>query len=338
MVGIAEVARAAGVSPATASRALTGRGYVAAATRDRVARTARELGYVASRSAANLVTGRTQTVAVLVPTLSRWFFAEVVEGAQSALWAEGHELALYAAAAGTPVRTEVFDALLSSKRFDGIVAVGIEPDSREEERLAAFGRPVVGVGAHSVAVPSVGIDDAATARVAAEHLVELGHRDICFIGGPPDGGSHGDRQRVAGAQAALHEAGLPVPMRVIDCASTTTPDGFAAAGAVLADRRTRPTALVAVCDEVAVGASIAARRLGIRVPADLSIVGIDDHPMAEMFSLTTMRQRPREQGERAVQLLMRGIRHPDAAPDAATALTQLVVRGSTAEPRTAARG
>jgi DNA-binding LacI/PurR family transcriptional regulator len=337
VAGIAEVALLAGVSPATASRALTGRGSVAAETRRRVEQAAAELGYAASSAATGLVTGRTSTVGVVMPTLSRWFFAEVLEGIQDALLEHRHDLALYGGPIGSKGREEMFDYFLARKRFDGLIAVGIEPSAHELERLAAFARPMVSVGGYDIGTDAVSIDDEAAGRVAAEHVLGLGHRRVAFLGGDPDGKrtSFGDALRVDGYRDAMRSAGLEAKIRHLR-SPATMPGGYAAASGLIADRRSRPTALVCVCDEVAVGAIIAARRLGVRVPADLSVIGVDDHANAEMFSLTTLRQRPHRQGRTAVELLMRRMQDPDAAVCRVWEPSPLIVRNSTAARHTAA--
>ncbi len=331
MAGIADVARAAGVSKSTASRALTGAGHVSGDTRERVQQAATALGYVPSTSAVSLVTGRTQTVGVVVPTLDRWFFAQVIEGIQDALRERRYDLALYGAAPESDGRREMFEHILARKRFDGLIAVGIEPSAHELERLVAFDRPVVSVGGYDVGTHAVSIDDEAAARIATEHLIGLGHRSITFLGGDPDGRrkSFGDQHRLAGYLSAMRGAGLeasahhtPTPV--------TVPGGYGAAVELLGDRRTRPTAIVGVCDEVAVGAIIAARRLGLRVPEHLSVVGIDDHSYAEMFSLTTLQQRPHQQGRAAVQLLMWQLEDPTAPTHRIYESSPLIVRNSTA--------
>ncbi|MET0736362.1 MAG: LacI family DNA-binding transcriptional regulator [Microbacterium sp.] len=331
MAGIADVARTAGVSKSTASRALTGAGYVSDETRARVQDAALALGYVATTSAVSLVTGRTQTIGVVMPTLDRWFFSQVLEGIQDALLERRYDLALYGAQADSPARREMFEHFLARKRFDGLIAVGIEPSARELERLVAFGKPVVSVGGYDVGTNAVSIDDRAAGRIATEHLLGLGHRSVVFLGGDPDGRhtSFGDRRRLDGYQAAMTDAGLAASARHVPSA-VTLPGGYAAAVELLGDRRHRPTAIVAVCDEVAVGVIIAARRLGIRVPERLSVVGIDDHAYAEMFSLTTLQQKPHQQGRAAVQLLMWQLDDPDAAMHRIYESSPLVMRNSTA--------
>nr|WP_315267008.1 LacI family DNA-binding transcriptional regulator [Microbacterium lemovicicum] len=330
MSGISDVARRAGVSKATASRALTGHGYVSPDTRARVQDAARALGYVASSNAASLVTGRTRTIGVIMPYLNRWFFAEVLEGIQDALLEHGLDLTLYDARPGSHGRRLIFEDFLARKRFDGLIAVGLEPEDRELERLVAVGRPivsVVGVGADSSAIT---LDDDAAARRAAEHLLALGHRRIAFLGGDPhDHWADVDRRRLDGYTRAMTDAGLAHEVCHIPSA-VTMPGGYAAAVDLLSDASRRPTGLVGVCDEVAIGAIIAARRLGILVPGDLSVVGIDDHEFAEMFALTTLAQDPRAQGAEAVRVLLDHITDPGAAPVELQLQARLIVRSSTA--------
>jgi DNA-binding LacI/PurR family transcriptional regulator len=335
MSTIADVAARAGVSKATASRALTGRGYVSDATRQQVQDAARELSYVAHSSATSLATGRTRTVGVIMPPVDRWFFSELLAGIQEGLFALDYELALYGIRESTTTREQLFDTVLPQRRFDGIIAVGIQPSAHELERLQRSERPLVSVGPYSEGSSAVSIDDVAAARIATEHLIELGHSDIAFVGGSTDAAdlSFGDAMRVEGYLEALQAAGLAGSARFAE-STPTMPGGYEAAVELLGDRRRRPTAIVGVCDEAAIGATIAARRLGIAVPAELSIVGIDDHQHAAMFTLTTIRQSPREQGHEAVRLLRDRMEHPEAPLERVATASALVVRNSTSAPRT----
>jgi DNA-binding LacI/PurR family transcriptional regulator len=329
MTGIADVAARAGVSKATASRALTGSGYVSDATRQRVRAAADELGYVPSTSAVSLATGRTQNVGVVMPYVNRWFFAEVLEGIQQTLLERGMDLTLYDAKPGTPGRERIFDDFLARKRFDGLIAVGLEPQDHELERLMRIGRPIVSVVGTGEQVSLIEIDDDYAARRATEHLIGLGHTSIAFVGGGTGAHwAHVDRQRLAGYEAAMAEAGLTSQRRHVR-SEVSLPAGYQAAVDLLGDARLRPTAIVAVCDEVAVGAIIAARRLGILVPGDLSVVGIDDHEYAEMFALTTLQQVPREQGRSAVEMLLAQLADPERPVEHVRMHARLIVRAST---------
>lgn len=334
MSRISDVAARAGVSKATASRALSGNGYVSEETREKVERAARELAYVAHSSATSLATGRTRTVGVIMPPVDRWFFAELLSGIQDSLFALDYDLSLYGVPEGSQTRENLFASVIARRRFDGIIAVGIQPQAHELERLQHTGSPLVGVGPYDEGSSSISIDDTAAARIATEHLIELGHSSIAFIGGSADSAelSLGDSRRIDGYLAALGTAGLADQARITG-AAPSMPDGYAAAVSLLGDRRTRPTAIVAVCDEAAIGAIIAARRLGIAVPTELSVVGIDDHQHAELFALTTIHQSPRDQGHEAVRLLSRRMADPDAPIEHVSAASALVVRGSTAIPR-----
>ncbi|MFE1664281.1 LacI family DNA-binding transcriptional regulator [Microbacterium sp. P02] len=333
MSGITDVARLAGVSKATASRALTGRGYVSASTRSRVEAAAQSLNYVASSNAASLVTGRTQNIGVIMPYLNRWFFAEVLEGIQDALLDARLDLTLYDAKPGSSGRASIFDDFLARKRFDGLIAVGLEPGDREIERLLTIGRPIVSVVGDGGATSAISIDDDNAVSRATDHLIALGHRDIAFVGGDADGHwANVDRRRYGGYVSTMTAAGLADSM-VHARSPITLQGGYAASVDLLSDPRSRPTAVVAVCDEVAIGTIIAARRLAIQVPSDLSVIGIDDHEYADMFALTTLQQRPREQGAAAVRLLLQTLAEPTADPVEIKIEPRLIVRNSTAPLR-----
>ena len=334
MSTIADVAARAGVSKATASRALSGGGYVAAETRERVQAAARELSYVAHSSATSLATGRSLSVGVIMPALDRWFFAELLSGIQAELLTSGHDLLLYGIQEGSAERERLFQEVLPRRRLDGIIAVGIQPSARELDRLKLVDSPLVSVGAYAEGTTAVSIDDEAAGRMATEHLIDLGHHDIAFLGGRADAATHafGDELRLDGYRSAMLSAGLESSIRHAD-GEPTTPGGYEAGVRMLSDRRYRPSAVVAVCDEVAIGGIIAARRMGLFPPADLSVVGIDDHAHAEMFSLTTVRQLPRQQGRAAVQLLRERMQAPDAPTVQRVLPSELVVRSSTALPR-----
>jgi DNA-binding LacI/PurR family transcriptional regulator len=295
---------------------------------------AAELGYVVSSHAASLVTGRTRTVGVLTPYINRWFFAEALEGIESALIASGNDLTLYRLADDPDQRRRVFDYFLRRKRVDAVVTVGIALSPGEVTILHGLRRPVVGIGGSIEGITTMSIDDVAAARLATEHLLSLGHRHIVHLGGGPDEQPefHAHLARVAGFRAAMEAAGESAE-NDLHVTQFTIPGGYEVALGLLAHPRDRPTAIVAGCDEIAIGAITAARQLGIHVPAQLSVVGIDDHALAEMFGLTTVRQDPRAQGARAVDLVLRELDdHATGTTRSLTAPTSLRVRSSTTAP------
>ena len=193
-----------------------------------------------------------------------------------------------------------------------------------------MGRPVVSVVGSAGDASVVEIDDEYAIRRATEHLLTLGHRSIAFLGGGGnDQWARVERRRLGGYIAAMTDAGLAD--RILHIPSPMTmPGGYAVAVDLFGDARRRPTGVIGACDEVAIGAIIAARRLGIQVPLNLSVVGIDDHELAQMFALPTLRQDPRGQGAAAVDLLLAHIDDPDLAPSAVHMQSRLIVRGSTA--------
>jgi len=334
MVAISDVARLAGVSKSTASRALSGSGYVSSETRERVVRAAEELGFVASPIAAGLATGKTRNIAVAIPFVSRWFFGNVLEGIEESLLGMGYDMTLYNVEPAADDRDRVFDFFLARKRFDGVIAVGIEPDERELDRLTALQLPIVGVGNAVGAFPSYAIDDVREGARATEHLIALGHSRIAHVGGTyaerlPQS-VHG--KRLAGYRDAMAAAGLEASAQFVQT-SMTMPGGYEAGIRLLGDARGHPTAVFAACDEVAVGVIIAARRLGMSVPADLSVIGIDGHEYAEMFSLTTIEQEPKHQGAAAVSALLAALAGKPEEPGVRPVATRLVLRSSTTRPR-----
>lgn len=334
MPGIEDVARLAGLSTATVSRALSGNGHVSPASRERVRAAAAELGYVVSSSASSLASGRMKNVGLVVPTLSRWFFAAVVEGAENALQSHGYDVTLYNLSGGEDARREVFEHFLPRNRVDAVLAISLELTDRELAQLHALGKPIVGVGGPLPGVRTLSIDDEAVARLATEHLISLGHTRIALIGGDDasDRDFHMPRHRAEGYRAALSEAGIAVDAALSESADFSLPGGYAAAKQLLGSPARRPTAIVASSDEMAFGAILAARDLGFTVPRDVSVIGIDGHELGEFFGLSTVAQHPRRQGERSVAALLGELLpSADAVADSPVPV-ELVIRSSTSRP------
>ncbi len=336
MPGIQEVADLAGVSTATVSRALSGNGHVSAPTRSKVEEAARELGYVVSSNASSLATGRTKNVGVVIPFLNKWFYSSVIEGAESALLGNGYDLTLYNLSGGGDERRSVFEHFLLRKRVDAVIAISLELTPSEVNRLLAMNKPIVGIGGPLPGVRTLSIDDVEVARLATEHLLSLGHRNIAHLGGNRDfeRDFHLPTNRRVGYEAALEAVGIPIDPGFYQTADFSIQGGYQAAKQLFGNPRRRPTAVFAASDEMAIGAMLAARDLGIRVPEDVSVIGIDDHELAAFFGLSTVAQFPALQGRRAVEILMDQL-HPSRRSQGAlnTALPfELIVRSSTARP------
>jgi DNA-binding LacI/PurR family transcriptional regulator len=331
MVSIDEVARLAGVSTATVSRALSGRGHVSDATRTRVETAARSLGYVVSASASSLASGRTRNIGVLVPFLDRWFFSTVLSGIASALMRRGYDITLYNLTADPVARRSIFDTFLRRQRVDGVVAISIELGREETERLLELDLPLVAIGGPNPRMTTLSVDDVSVARLATEHLLALGHRDIAHIGASPefDIDFHIPTRRRQGFEQAIADAGIPPRPALFEAADFTIEGGFRAAKQLLGRPGAQPTAIFAASDEMAIGAVLAARELGYRVPEDLSIVGIDGHELGEFFRLTTVDQFPLGQGERAADAILDQLEHHGGGEPGQLPY-ELVVRGTTA--------
>jgi LacI family repressor for deo operon, udp, cdd, tsx, nupC, and nupG len=344
MAKIQKVAELAGVSTATVSRALAGKSSVSPATKARVERAAKELGYVVSASASSLASGRTRNVGVVMPFLSSWFYMTVLRGAQRALSDAGYDLTLYhldtnvgadLPAGDNPRRKRLFEEFLRRKRVDALIAVSLELDSSELDSMRGLGKPVVGIGGPLPGVPTLSIDDHAIAKLATDHLLALGHREIAHIAGDPDFelDFHLPTTRRAGYEQALTAAGVPLNPLMVRSADFTIAGGYDATLQLLGDPRVHPTAIFAASDEMAIGAMLAARDLGREVPGDLSVVGIDGHDLAGFFGLTTVDQFPEVQGRQAVETLLHLLDAGDTLASNEELPYELVVRKSTSGPR-----
>ena len=300
-VTLADVSRLARVSKSTASRALSGQGSVAAKTRDNVRAAAVELGFVASNAASSLATGRSRNFGLITPFLNRWFYGEVIAGVESSLTRAGYDLTLYRVSDDPEQRRNLLDYFLVRKGVDAVIALSLDLSPEEVRMLRSIGKPIIGIGGKISGIPTFSIDDVKISRRATEHLIELGHTRIIHIGGNQE--KQLDFQvhtnRLKGFREALNNANLGQSEDFF-ADDFDIAGGYRSARRALIHPQNRPTAIFAGSDEIAIGAITAARELGIRIPKDLSIIGIDGHPARETFGLTTINQHPSRQGNLAV--------------------------------------
>ncbi|MEL0260831.1 MAG: LacI family DNA-binding transcriptional regulator [Aquiluna sp.] len=298
MVGIIEVANLAGVSTATVSRALNGKSHVSARARERVLKAAQELGYVASSSAYTLATGRAKNIGVVLPFVEPWFFSAVLEGVLNALVSRGYDVTLYSLSGGTDHRQRVFEDLVLRKRVDGVLTVALKLSDKELSNLTALKKPIVGIGGPIPGARSISIDDEGAGRLATQHLISLGHTEIGMISGNPasEMDFHQPYLRKTGYHEALLDANLDFKEQWMAEADFTIGGGYYAAKQMLGDPRNAPTAIFCASDEMGFGAIQAARDLGLRVPQDISVIGLDGHPLGEFYGLSTINQKTAEQG------------------------------------------
>lgn len=337
MTRIEDVAAAAGVSVATVSRALRGLPQVSPRTRAAVLRHAADLGYVPSAHAAGLATGKALAISVVVPAVSGWFYASVLEGVDSELRQADYDFALFNLGGRGGDRERVFSRSLLRRRGDAVLALCIDFDAEEREQLRSVGLPTIIVGGPVRGLRYVGIDEVDVARRATEHLIGLGHRDILHLTGGDEEGmglnTRVPRDRLRGFQDALAAAGIPFdPDRVLAGRFSTRASRLAVDE--LFDRGgPLPTAVFAASDEMAMGAMLSIHDHGLRVPDDISVIGIDDHELADSFHLTTMRQDPFRQGAIAARLLLDEIDGATPPSRSVRMPVPLVERATTAPPR-----
>ncbi|MEP6598072.1 MAG: LacI family DNA-binding transcriptional regulator [Actinomycetota bacterium] len=326
---IEDVARRAGVSIATVSRSLRGLPDVAPSTRDRVLEAARELNYVASPFAARLASGRTATVGVVVPFVNRWYFAEVLGAVEAVLHQAQYDLLLYNLNDESG-RKRFFATMPARKRVDALLIASLVLPEDEVEALSTLDVPIGMLGVECPGYRSTRIDDRAGARHAVEHLLRLGHTRIGLIGGDTDDPMRftPPHHRRVGYLDALHSAGLDYEAELEELGYFTV-DGGASATETLLRRRSRPTAIFAESDEMAYGAIRAIRRAGLRVPDDIAVVGFDDHEMAGLMDLSTIRQPVADLAADLTTRLLAAVASPDKEPLVQVLPTELVVRGST---------
>ena len=305
-VTIDDVARTAGVSTATVSRALRGLPHVNERTRAQVHRIALDLGYVPSKSASTLASGRTRTVGVVTPHIAKWYFAQAIEALEQELRAVGYDVLLLALPPGPTSARPVFDPEELRQRVDAVAVLTVPLTGGELDGLRGLRLPMAFVGASVAGAMSVRIDDVAVGRTATEHLLALGHTRIGHIGGDPHEALNFNApvDRRTGWMSALRSAGLS-PDRTLDVPGMFTVRGGRPRDARRCWRSTtrrprssrRPTRWrSARSARPATPAS--------RVPEQLSVVGVDDHELAELFGLTTVGQPVEEQGRAAARMLL----------------------------------
>lgn len=329
---IDDVARAAGVSTATVSRALRGLPNVNQATRDRVRAAADALGYVASPSAVSLASGRTRTIGLITPWINRWFFANVIEGAERTLRAQGFDVLLYTFDVRRHSERPRVDPDVLRRRVDGVLVVGLPLEQDEVDALLTLGHPLVCVGWGGFGQVTVRLDDRATALAATRHLIGLGHRRIGHITGSPDDVAPWSPpvDRDAGWREAMSEAGLEITPELEVHGHFDIDGGRASMRRLLAEAPD-VTAVFAASDEMAMGAILALRDAGLRVPQDMSVIGVDGHDLGELVGLTTMAQPADDQGAAAAQLVLDMIAGL-TPPRELVYSTTLVERSSTGPP------
>jgi DNA-binding LacI/PurR family transcriptional regulator len=330
---IYDVAEHAGVSIATVSKVLSGRPYVSGATRERVLQSVNALGYVPSVAAQSLAGSRTNMIAVVIGYDPHDLFADpnlmqALHGIDSEITDRDFAMLLSCAQPGAD-HLSAFRRLLGGYRVDGVI---VESGLGDEgvHLLMQRNYPCVIMGYSPLGLPCVHPDDYGGAQVAIRHLLELGHRRIGLIGGPPSN-SYATQERLRGCQSALEQAGIAFDESLLTYGSWRAESGYEGAKQLMT-LDPPPTALFGLNDRQALGAIRWLREHGYRVPEEVSVVGFDDIESAALWepTLTTIRQSPFAIGQRAASMLFALIEDQELETRQVILSTELVVRQSTA--------
>jgi DNA-binding LacI/PurR family transcriptional regulator len=328
-----DVARKAGVSTATVSRALAGSGAVSPEVRERVLAVAAQLSYVPSRLPANLRSKSVRILSLVVGNVRNPYFPELIGGAEEAAGRAGFSL-LFGDSDEDAERESAILAQLALERVAGVAIAAAAGVTGGLRALLAVRIPVVAVDRRltGLEIDTVTVDNEAAMHRGVGHLLELGHRGIALVSGPLEVSAI--RERHEGYVRALTEAGVTPGPSLIRHADLREPGARAATTELLAER-SRPTAIVTVNNLATVGALKAIREAGLRVPDDVSVLGFDDLLAGELLDppLTAIAQPTYSIGQRAIELLVRRIAQPDVPVSDLVLDTELVVRASTGPVR-----
>jgi LacI family transcriptional regulator len=337
-VTLIDVARAANVSIATVSRALSFPEKVSPETLGRIQRTIEALGYVANGSARALASRRSRTIGALIPSLDNPSFATTVHALQRALTDAGYAVLLACHEFSPPAERRLARTLIE-RGVDGLVLLGTEHEPELYALIERFRLPYVLTWAleEDGRRTCIGFDNRAAAARLTEHLLALGHREFAMISGTTANNERA-RERALGVREALRRNGLDLGFERFVETPYTLQNGREGLARVIA-AEPRPTAVICGNDLLAIGAIAECHARELAVPEDLSVTGFDDMEIAAMLSpgLTTVHFPSQELGELAAHQILRAIAG-EAIPARQELPVRLVVRGTTAPPRaTAAR-
>ncbi|MEJ2554836.1 MAG: LacI family DNA-binding transcriptional regulator [Anaerolineae bacterium] len=327
---IRDVAQRARVGVGTVSRVLNDNPSVSDATRQKVLSAIEDLDYMPNPIARRLSLGKTLTIAVVVPFFTRPSFVERLRGVEYALADSEYDLILFNVET-TAKRDVYFRDIPRRERVDGLLIVTLAPSDADVDRFLRANVLTVLIDAHHLRLSRVVIDDVAGGRMATQHLIELGHHKIGFVGDQFDNPFHfvSSCDRYEGYRQALEEAGIPFRPEYHRQGEHGRKQARGMAHELLA-LPDPPTAIFAASDTQAIGVLEAAQDAGLQVPGELSVVGYDDIEIAEYLNLTTIRQPHFALGVEGVKLLLESIATPPQTPHQVLLPIELVVRHTTA--------
>lgn len=332
---LADVARAAGVDVSTVSRVLRGERTqrVRSETRDRIMKAVRDLDYRPNALARGLRLARSNTLGLVVPQLDNPVFAEAIGGAEIAAAARGYSLLI--SHRSTAHDSETYRRLASTNRVDGLLVASFDADQDLLGDLEGAGVPIVMINRHTPGIEySVVHNSHKAARMATDHLLDIGHRRIAHLAGRP--GGFNTSQRLSGYREALAERGVPFDDSLVLTAGYSAEGAIEATRDLLSRSGPKPTAIFAATLLTAAGAMRVLHESGIRVPEEISVVGIHDAEFASILfpPLTTVRMPNRTMGRIAAELLIDLLDGVASNRQVVLQPEELVLRASTAAPRT----
>lgn len=306
---IYHIAAEAGVSPATVSRVLNGSTMVNRETRARVLEVINRLEFVPKAEARARALKRNYRIGILVPFFTAPSFVQRLRGVAAALPTD-YELVVY-----TVNSTERLDGYLASLpltgNLDGLIIMSLAINEAQAQHLSRNHLETVLIEYPQTGFSTVEIDDIHGGKMAAEYLVQKGHRRIAFVGDTnlPEYAIHPISQRLLGFRQKLHELGIPLPDDYVRLATYSLEQARQVAAELL-NLSVPPTAIFAATDLQAMGVMMVARQMGLNIPDDLAVMGFDNLDMAELMELTTIQQPLDESGRVAVRLLLERITSP----------------------------
>ena len=336
-ITIKDVAKRAGVSHSTVSRALHGSNLISDETVERVRQIAIEMGYFPSAAARSLKTNRSHALGVIVSAIDDPFFSEILQGIEEIAQERGYSL-LMAASQRDPQREQAIVQDMRERHIDGLIICSASFSAEQRRKLLEYGIPIVAVNNQAAEEYRYSIyhDDVDGSRQVARHLIDLGHRRIAYLGNPLSGRTTLDR--LTGFRQEMDATGLTIPDEYIHEIHGGDPeDGLTALNHFL-ELPERPTALFCFNDMLAIGVLNGLQRAGIRVPEDISVVGFDNIVFSAYTNppLTTLDQPKHYIGAEAARLIL-GLLDPLIGEEAPNQEIQklkgkLLVRQSTAPP------
>ena len=330
-VTLKDIAERAGVTSATVSMVINNKPNISEATRKKVLKIARELNYYPNVIARGLATRKSNAIGVIVPNLASSFVVRILQGIKSTNRDIEYTVQLFDTIGQKESETQLFQRLARERRIDGAIMIGATVPEEEMKVFADETVPCIVVARKCDNLDSVYVNNQLGAHEATDYLIDKGHRAIACVG--CRGGAHlPTAERLAGYKASLEQHGIGYnPSYVFEVDTDSMDDGLKIFDQIMAVQPKVTAVFVPAGDMVAIGIIKEAKRKGLRVPADLAVVGFDDLPAAEVVepALTTVRQPKLEMGDYAINMIIDKLEGRETSIKHKELQTKIIVREST---------